>query len=215
MLTATQGFRHASIPVARDVMSGLAPAHGFVVEATDDISAITTARLASTDVLMFALTSGELPFDAAQKSAILAFLNSGGGFVGVHSATDTLYDWPEYGAIVSAYFKEHPWVQEGNVVVEDRAHPSTETLGPSFRIHEEFYTFRTNPRPVVTVLLSLDAASVGASGHYPLAWHRTVGQGRVYYNALGHFDETWRDLRFQAQLIGAIGWTRRPRTTSQ
>ena len=210
MLTTTLGFRHGSIPVAREVMAGLAsPANDFVFEATEDVSVVTAAKLASTDVLMFTLTSGELPFDAAQKSAILAFLNGGGGFIGVHSATDTLYEWAEYGAVVGAYFKEHPWVQEANVVVEDRTHPSTVALGANFRIREEFYTFRVNPRPSVNVLLSLDAASVGASGDYPLAWQRTVGKGRAYYNALGHFDETWRDARFQGQIVGAIRWVAR------
>lgn len=212
MLTATSGFRHGSIPVARQVMAGLAsPANNFVLEATEDVSLITGAKLASTDVLMFTLTTGELPFDATQKAAILSFINAGGGFIGVHSATDTLYDWPEYGAIVGAYFKEHPWVQEANVLVEDRSHPSTETLGASFRIREEFYTFRTNPRPGVQVLLSLDVASVGATGDFPLAWTRTVGSGRAYYNALGHFDETWRDARFQSQMTGAIQWVARRR----
>jgi type 1 glutamine amidotransferase len=212
MITATAGFRHSSIPVAREVMAGLAtPANNLAVETAEDMTSITAAKLASIDVMMFALTTGELPFDATQKAAILSFMNSGGGFVGVHSATDTLYNWPEYGAIVGAYFKEHPWVQEANVLVEDRSHPSTAALGASFRIREEFYTFRTNPRPVVQVLLSLDASSVGATGDFPLAWSRTVGSGRAYYNALGHFDETWRDARFQSQLTGAIQWVARRR----
>jgi type 1 glutamine amidotransferase len=210
MLTATRGFRHGSIPAAREVMAGLAAGSGeFAVTATDDVADVTGARLSATDVLMFALTSGELPFDALQKEAIVAFVNRGGGFIGVHSATDTLYDWPEYGEIVGAYFKEHPWTQEATVLVEDRDHPAAATLGASFRITEEFYTFRVNPRPRVEVLLSLDAASVAAVGDFPLAWTRSIAQGRVYYNALGHFDETWRDARFQAQLRGAIRWVAR------
>ena len=93
MLTATAGFRHDSIPTARTVVSNLAAARGeFTVTATENLDDISVARLALTDVLMFALTSGELPLDARQKSAILDFVNAGGGFVGVHSATDTLYE---------------------------------------------------------------------------------------------------------------------------
>jgi type 1 glutamine amidotransferase len=156
--------------------------------------------------LFFALTSGELPLSAEQRAAILGFVSGGGGFLGAHSATDTLYGWPEYGEMVGAYFREHPWTQQGTVVVEDASHPAAAGVGSQFSINEEFYTFRDNPRPRVQVLLRLDAASVGASGDYPLAWTRAHGRGRVYYNALGHFSSTWQDPRFQRQLRGAITW---------
>jgi type 1 glutamine amidotransferase len=207
MLTATRGFRHDSIAQAREAMGTLAAASGqFTVTTTEDVASITRASLANYDVLLVALTTGELPFDAEQKNAILDFVAGGKGFLGVHSATDTLYDWPEYGRLVGAYFQEHPWTQSGGVVVEDRNHPATAGLGSGFTINEEFYTFRDNPRPRVQVLLRLDAVSVGASGDYPLGWIQAVGAGRSYYNALGHFSETWRDARFQRQLVGAIQW---------
>jgi type 1 glutamine amidotransferase len=207
MVTATRGFRHDSIPAAIETMSGLAASTGqFTVVATEDIPLITRGALASYDVLFFALTTGELPFDPDQKSAILEFVSSGKGFLGVHSATDTLYEWPEYGQLVGAYFKEHPWTQSAGVIVEDEGHPATAGLGNRFTMNEEFYAFRDNPRPRVHVLLRLDAASVGASGDYPLAWTQMYGAGRSYYNALGHFSETWRDPRFQRQLVGAILW---------
>ena len=207
MLTATFGYRHDSIATARQVLSSLSAQSGaFTVTATENVSDVTADRLAATDVLMFAMTTGELPFDAAQKAAILAFVNNGGGFIGTHSATDTLYEWADYGRLVGAYFKEHPWVQEATVTVEDTSHPTTSGLGASFRLLEEYYTFRENPRPSVHVLLSLNAASVGATGDYPLAWTQNVGRGRSYYNALGHFSETWNDARFQNQIVNAIRW---------
>jgi type 1 glutamine amidotransferase len=210
MLTATAGFRHDSIAAARQSISALAATNGeFTVTATEDLAALSAANLASYDVLFFALTSGELPLSSAQREAIAAFVAEGKGFLGVHSAADTLYDWPEYGRIVGAYFKEHPWTGPAAVVVEDSAHPATAGLGDRFTLSEEFYTFRENPRPAVQVLLRLDAASVGATGDYPLAWAHTFGNGRVYYNALGHFPETWRDERFQRQLAGAIRWAAR------
>ena len=210
MLTATHGFRHGSIPVAITVMNDLAASSGeFLVTPTEDVGSITATRLATVDVLMFALTSGELPFTSSQRAAILSFVNGGGGFIGIHSATDTLYEWPEYGELVGAYFAAHPWTQEGTVLVEDRDHPATSAIGPSFRILEEFYVFRENPRPRVHVLLALDPASVGASGDVPLAWSQEIGKGRSYYNALGHFDDTWRTPVFQAQLRGAVRWVTR------
>jgi type 1 glutamine amidotransferase len=207
MLTATAGFRHDSIGTARQVLSSLAASSGeFTVTTTEEVASIDAAALAGHDVLFFALTSGELPFTDAQKAAILDFVQGGGGFLGAHSATDTLYQWPEYGALVGAYLKEHPWTQTATVVVETASHPATAGLGSRFDIREEFYTFQDNPRPRVQVLLSLDAASVGATGDFPLAWAQSVGSGRSYYNALGHFSETWADPRFQNQILGAIRW---------
>ena len=207
MVTATFGFHHDSITTARQVVANMATqSRAFTVTATENVGELTAERFATIDVLMFAMTTGELPLDASQKSALVAFVNNGGGFIGTHSATDTLYDWPDYGRLVGAYFKEHPWTQEATVSVEDTAHPISSGLGASFRLLEEYYTFRENPRPAVHVLLSLNAASVGANGDYPLAWTQTIGRGRSYYNALGHFSETWTDARFQNQIANAIRW---------
>ena len=208
MLTATAGFRHDSIETARQVLAGLAATSGeFTVTATEDLSTINAANLAMFDVVFFALTTGELALTDVQKTALLAFVSGGGGFMGAHSATDTLYGWSEYGQLVGAYFKAHPWTRSATVIVEDQSHPSTAALGASFSLVDEYYTFRENPRPNVQVLLRLDAASVGASGDFPLAWTQTYGNGRSYYNALGHFASTWNDTRFQQQLAGAIRWT--------
>lgn len=207
MVTATASFRHDSIETARQVMSSLAATSGeFSVTSTEQLATIDAATLSGYDVLFFALTTGELPLTDEQKTAIVSFVAAGGGFLGVHSASDTLYDWPEYGRLVGAYFREHPWTQQGTVIVEDQSHPATIGLGDRFSLLEEFYTFRDNPRPSVQVLLRLDSASVGSTGDYPLAWAQSYGRGRTYYNALGHFASTWNDARFQRQLAGAIRW---------
>ncbi|MFN8533909.1 MAG: ThuA domain-containing protein [Dehalococcoidia bacterium] len=205
VLTATAGFRHDSIPAARQAFAAL-NGQSFAVTTTEDLATISEAGLASYQVLVFCLTSGELALSAARRAALLSFVSGGGGFLGFHSATDTLYDWPEYGGMVGAYFKEHPWVQPATVIVEDGAHPATEGIGERFAIDEEFYTFRENPRPRAHVLLRLDAASVKASGDYPLAWCKPYGAGRVYYNALGHYPATWADPRFARQVAGALAW---------
>jgi type 1 glutamine amidotransferase len=207
MVTTTAGFRHDSITAARQSIPALGASTGeFTVTATEDLAAVSSANLSSYDVVFFALTSGELPLADAQKSALLGFVSGGKGFIGAHSATDTLYEWAEYGQLIGAYFREHPWTGPGVVVVENGSHPAAGGVPPSFPITEEFYTFRENPRPRAQVLLRLDAASVGASGDFPLAWAHSYGQGRVYYNALGHFAETWRDARFQQQIAAAIRW---------
>ena len=210
MVTATAGFRHDSIATARQTVAALGASSGeFDVTPTEDLSTIGRSGLAAFDVLFFAMTSGELALTADQKAAMLEFVSSGKGFLGAHSATDTLYEWADYGALVGAYFREHPWTQQASVIVVDGSHPATAGLGDRFSLVEEFYAFRENPRPPVQVLLRLDAASVGATGDYPLAWSQSYGSGRVYYNALGHFPETWRDSRFLQQIGGAIRWLAR------
>jgi type 1 glutamine amidotransferase len=210
MVTATAGYYHDSIPTAVQVLERLSAQQGdFSVNLLGSVGVLgwlNAATLAEHDVLIFANTSGELPLDEAQKQAILDFVAGGKGFVGTHSATDTFYQWAGYGELIGAYFKEHPWVQAVDVQVENGQHPANQGLGDSFRIEEEIYTFRANPRPGVDVLLRLDERSAGASGDYPLAWAKSYGTGRVYYNALGHFSATWEDSRFHSQLLGAIRW---------
>ncbi len=208
MVTATAGYHHASIDKARMVVPGLGDGALRVTLDTDmgGLAAINAHSLASYDVVLFANTSGELPLDSDQKQALLDFVSAGGGFVGTHSATDTFYTWPEYGQMVGAIFKEHPWTQDAVVHVDDQGHSSTQMLGTSFSLHEEFYTFRDNPRPHVHVLLSLDTGSVGTTGDYPLAWCSRYGSGRVFYTALGHFDTTWNDVRFQQHLLNGLLW---------
>jgi hypothetical protein len=186
-------------------MTTLALANAFAVTATEDLSRISAAGLSETDVVMFALTSGELAFSESQRAALIGAINGGKGFIGIHSATDTLREWPEYGRLVGSYVIDHPWTQQARVLVEAPSHPAAGIVD-AFSLEEEFYVFGDNPRPRVQVLLRLDAASVGAAGDYPLAWAQSFGSGRAYYNALGHFPATWRDARFQSQLIAAIRW---------
>jgi type 1 glutamine amidotransferase len=143
MVTTTAGFRHDSIATARQVMSDLAASsREFTVTATEDLSIISATGLSGYDVLFFALTSGELALDNDQRAAMLNFVSRGGGFLGAHSATDTLYGWPDYGLLIGAYFREHPWTQQATVVIEDQSHPSTAGLGDRYATTEEFYTFR-------------------------------------------------------------------------
>jgi len=210
MVTATAGFHHASVVNARKVIPALGVSSGdfttTIVAEVEDVSQFAPETLAPHDVVMFANTTGELPLTDAQKNALIQFVQAGGGFVGTHSATDTLYTWPEYGDLIGARFLTHNDPQVSSVNIEDTNHPATVGLGSRFDLFEEFYAFRENPRPRVHVLLSLDTPSAGIDGDAPLAWCSTFGQGRVYYNALGHFGETWEDVRYQQQLLGGIRW---------
>jgi type 1 glutamine amidotransferase len=213
-MTHSAGYVHDSIPTSCAVMQALAAQSGqFEVVCSEDLSLITADSLQDFDVLYF-FTSGELELSDRQKADLLDFVRSGKGFGGVHSATDTLYTWPEYGDMIGAYFNGHPWAQEVSINIEDPDDPIVRTLAPSFRIVDEIYQFRNFSRDQVRVLMSLDITSVDLTapevarddGDFPLAWRRNYGQGRVFYTALGHFSETWLDERFQTMLMNALTW---------
>ena len=213
-VTHSAGFVHGSLPTSCAVMRDIGARSGeFEVTCTEDVSLISADSLRDFDVLFF-FTSGELPLSDQQKADMLAFVRNGKGFGGAHSATDTLYDWPEYGEMIGAYFNGHPWTQEVSIHVEDPDDPIVGSLAPSFRIADEIYQFRNFSRENVHVLLSLDIGSVNLAaegvarddGDFALAWRRNYGWGRVFYTALGHPDETWLDPRFQTILLNALRW---------
>ena len=213
-LTQSAAFAHAVLGHSEEVLGRIGAESGsFDVTVSHDASTLTADTLDRYDAVIF-YTTGELPMTAAQKTALLAFVRGGGGFVGVHSATDTFYDWPEYLALLGGYFDGHPWRQEVTVRVEDQTHLSTRHLGASFRIDDEIYQFRSWSRAAVDVLLSLDVTSVdlAAAGitrtdqDFALAWTRRIGAGRVFYTALGHRPEVWDDARFQRHLLEGIRW---------
>ena len=177
------------------------------------VTAISDRSLQAFDVVSF-YTTGELPLDDRQKDALIAFVRGGKGFVGIHSATDTFYKWPAYGEMVGGYFDGQPWHQAVKVRVEDPKHPATSHLPDGFTISDEIYQFRSWSRDRVHVLLSLDPGSVDLTKEgvqrtdrdFALAWTREEGKGRVFYTALGHEADVWRDPGFRQHLAGGIRW---------
>jgi type 1 glutamine amidotransferase len=154
--------------------------------------------------VLFLLTTGELPLSDARKRDLLAFVRDGGALIGFHSATDTFHHWPAYIAMIGAEFRHHPLAGVGEVIVDDRGDPATRLLPARFQIHEEFYEFASDPRPRTHVLARLDTGPGGPDR--PLVWCRREGRGRVFYDALGHFGQTWRDSRQLDIARGGIEW---------
>ncbi len=216
-LTHSAGFKHEVLPLSKQIMTDLGERSGlFVITATDDCSLLNREQLKKFDAVVF-YTTGELPISDEQKIAFLDFIKSGKGFVGIHSATDTFYKWPEYGELVGGYFDGHPWHQDVTVKVEDSHHPATRHLEKSFKIKDEIYQMKNFSRGRVNVLMSLDTTSVDLTlptvhrtdKDFALAWYREYGKGRAFYTALGHRPEVWQDERFQKHLIGALRWVTR------
>jgi uncharacterized protein len=213
-VTHSAGYRHDVLPLSGQVVRELARSSGaFEVTVTDDAGPVSRDGLQGYDAVFF-YTSGELPLSDAQKQALLDFVKSGRGFAAAHSGTDTFYQWPAYGEMLGGYFDGHPWHQEVTVRVEDAQHPATRHLPGQFTITDEIYQFRDWSRDRVHVLLTLDPASVDLSAEgvrrtdrdFALAWTRRYGEGRVFYTALGHRPEVWRDERFRLHLLGGLLW---------
>jgi uncharacterized protein (TIGR03437 family) len=213
-VTATYGFRHDSIETSIQVMQDLAAASGvFAIDNTEDVSLINADNLRNYDAVYF-FTSGELPLSDQQKADLLDFIRSGKGFGGSHSATDTLYTWPEYGDMIGGIFDGHPWTQEASEDVEDPENPIVGHMAPSFRTLEEYYQFRNFSRDNVRVLLTLNTSTVDLTadgvnrtdGDFASAWIRRYGQGRVFYSAFGHFNESFTQPMFRTMLMQALLW---------
>lgn len=187
LFSRTNGFRHDSIEAARAAIGAIAAMHGASMDHTED-PAVLTAALSHTDVVVFLMTTGDV-LDADQEAQFEHFIRGGGGFVGVHSAADTEYDWPFYGELNGAWFEDHPAVQPATVIVEAGDDPRVSFLPRRWERTDEWYNFRANPRGEVTVLLRLDESTYtgGTMGaDHPIAWSRSIDAGRAFYTGFGH-----------------------------
>lgn len=206
VFSKTTGFRHASIGDGIIALRQLASEHHASLDASEDAAVFTTANLARYQVVVFLSTTGTI-LDAGQKAAFVSYIHAGGGYVGIHSASDTEHQWPWYGQLVGAFFKSHPQIAPATVHVEDRCHPSTSMLPSAWSRTDEWYNFATNPRLQVHVLLTVDESSYrgGSMGRdHPIAWYHSFEGGRAWYTAMGHTSASFSESLFLAHLWGGI-----------
>jgi type 1 glutamine amidotransferase len=215
--TYSAGYRHEVIPLSKGILTQLGRDSGaFEVTATEDPSEFSTESLKRYAAVMF-YTTGELQMSGAEKTALLDFVRSGGGFLGVHSATDTFYTWPDYLDLIGGYFNGHPWHQAVTIEVVDPSDPLVTFLGNLLQFEDEIYQISDFDYRRSHVLLRLDQRSVDLSKPgvhqrfygWPLAWTRSYGEGRVFYTALGHEASVWQDARYQRILSNGILWSMR------
>jgi type 1 glutamine amidotransferase len=210
VFSKTTGFRHDSIPVAIATIRRLGDEHRFGVEQTEDERRFTDRNLERYDAVVFLSTTGEPLARPSHRGAFQRYIRRGGGFVGVHAASDSFARWPWYVGLVGARFRRHaPGTSVADVVVEDRRTPATRGLPRVWRRVDEWYAFRSNPRGRVHVLATLDertydpdGAAMGAD--HPIAWCHRYDGGRSVYTAMGHTSASYREPLFVAHLLGAI-----------
>ena len=205
VFTKTKGFRHASIEKGVEAMVKLAAENGFNLDHSEDANVFTVDNLQKYDVLVFLNTSGDI-LEESQQGAMENFIRSGGGFVGIHSATDTEYEWPWYEKLVGAYFESHPKVQQANLTVLERNHLATKMLGAKWIRTDEWYNFK-HINPDIKVLINLEESSYkgGKNGeHHPFAWYHEYDGGRSFYTLGGHTEESFSEPLFMQHLLGGL-----------
>jgi type 1 glutamine amidotransferase len=207
VFSKTTGFRHDSIPAGIAAIQQLGQQNNFAVDATEDDTRFTDANLAQYAAVIFLSATGDPVGTQAEKDAFQRYIQHGGGFVGIHAASDSGTSWPWYGQLVGTYFKQHPAQQNARIVVEDPNHPSTQGLPTQFTRFDEWYDFQTNPRPNVHVLTTVDESSYsgGTMGaDHPTTWCHTFDGGRSWYTALGHTTQSFSEANFLRLLLGGI-----------
>jgi len=207
VFSRTLGYRHASIPAGIAAIERLGAMNSFAVEATEDPTAFNDANLARFAVVVFLSTTGPV-LDSAQQAAFQRYIGAGHGFVGVHSATDTEYDWPWYHELVGATFLSHPAIQTASVILVDTAQSSTRGLPQPWTREDEWYNFTAQPTGV-TLLVRVDEASyqggvMGAT--HPISWQHTFDGGRGWYTAMGHTSCAFSETAYLVHLLGGIEW---------
>ena len=226
VFSKTGGFRHDSIPQGITAIRELGVANDFTVTATEDAAAFTDANLANFDVVVFLSTTGEV-LDDTQQAAFERFIQAGGGYAGIHAASDTEYSWPWYGELVGGYFRTHPpGTPTATVDIEDADEPSTTGLPASWTRVDEWYNFQHPTTPAVNgsstiadfsprarhvkVLATVDESTYGeedgntADDDHPVAWCSRFDGGISWYTAMGHTQASFADADFRAHLLGGL-----------
>lgn len=218
LFTKTADFRHKSIEVGVVAMKAMAEEKGFTIVHTEDTDLFAGDKLKEFDALIFMNSSGNV-FNEAEEAALMDYIHSGGGFVGIHLAGGTEMKktiWPWFMGLVGGRFTHHPKRQDATMVIEDREDSSTRHLQPRWRTFGEWYNFE-HISPDIHVLISLDETTYDLGGKpgmgdfHPLAWHHEYEGGRSFYTGLGHTKESYSDPDFLEHVYGGILYAmRRP-----
>ncbi|PCE64439.1 ThuA domain-containing protein [Sediminicola luteus] len=207
IFSKTAGFRHESIETGVKALRELCSQNGIEVTHTEDARWFTKKRLKKFDAVLFLSTSGDV-FNKKRQRAFKRFIHGGGGFIGIHAASTTEYDWPWYGQLLGAYFDGHPEAQDAVVRVTDPSHLATTHLPKKWKRFDEWYNFRWIDKSFHT-LLTVDESTYTGGKHqnnHPIAWCKEFNGSKVFYTALGHTKESYTEKQFLKHLLGGIKW---------
>ena len=214
VFSKTAGFRHDSIPDGIAMVQQIAQDNGYTVTASEDSSLFTTANLANYSTIVFMNTTGDV-FTDAQKATFKSYIENGGGYVGTHAAADTEHGWDWYTDTVlggGEFIHHGDGIPRATVVIEDITHALVNHIGAQWILNDEWYFWKSNPRESehVEVLGNLDRSSYTSNypvDDHPVIYTNTVGEGRIFYTAIGHVKENFADPKMVEMIRKAIEWT--------
>ncbi len=198
-------------------MEALAKRHQFRLDRHQDAMPLNDEQLARYDVIILVNTTGDI-FSEAEQAAFERFIQAGKGFVGIHAASDTEYDWPWYNRLVGRMFVIHPVIQTAMLEVQKADFPGLARWPKRLLWTDEWYEFTDEKTPGLQYLLTVDestfdpkadwgrAKGVGMGDFHPIAWYHTFDGGRSFYTALGHMDEVYEEPLFLEHVYGGIYW---------
>jgi uncharacterized protein len=219
LFSRTMGWHHESIKDGVDAIRELGAKHNFNVEWEENPAWFTDEKLKNYQAIIFLNTTGDI-FNADQQKAMENFIKAGKGFVGIHSASDTEYDWDWYTKLVGRMFVIHPKVQTGYLQLLNKKFPGMDKFSDYHMHTDEWYQFSDEKQKgTLNYILSLDETTIdpkadwGARGKgegmgkfHPIAWYQNYDGGRSFYTALGHLPSTYKDEAFLKHLYGGIWW---------
>lgn len=215
VFSKTDGFRHDSIEDGKSMLESIGAGNNWQVDLTENANDFSASNLAQYRVIVWLSTTGNV-LNESQQQAFEDYLESGGGYVGIHAAADceTPDQWGSqwYRDVVGAQFRSHPNQQTATIEIEDGNHPATAHLNNTWEKFDEWYNYGRNPRDEgVNVLMTLDESSYnpgdGAMGNdHPISWNQDVELGRVFYTGLGHTEASYSNSDFRKHVEGGIIW---------
>ena len=202
----TADFHHSSIPNGIAAIKKLGDENGFDVDSTTNADYFNEDSLKKYSAVIFLSTTGDV-LTYNQQVAFERFIQSGGGFMGIHAATDTEYDWGWYGRLVGAYFNGHPEQQDAKFIIKDKTHAATSFFQDTlWQRKDELYNFK-KINPDIHVLVTIDESSYkgGTNGAFhPMAWYHEYDGGRAFYTELGHTEASYTEPNYLKHILGGI-----------
>jgi len=217
LVTTTRGWHHESVHAGVLAIQQLGVRNSFDVVLMEDPGSITDKNLEQFKVIIFLNTTGDI-FDSTQQKVMERYIQSGKGFVGIHSASDTEYDWPWYNKLVGRMFHIHPAIQTAKVKILDPNFPGLQGFTNDRLWTDEWYEFGPEKTPDLQYVLSIDETSynpkvewgpkkgIGMGKLHPVAWYHNYDGGRSFYTALGHLPSVYGDAAFLNHLYAGILW---------
>lgn len=211
VFSKTNGWKHSSIPFANEAILKLGLENNFKVDTTKDASFFTDYSLKKYHAVVFNNTTRNV-LNAEQQAAFERYIQAGGGYVGIHSAADTEYEWPWYSQLMGAHFSSHPHnsnIRKATVNVTDKSHISTQHLPDQWERTDEWYNYRSFYSGL-KVLAYLDESTYegGTNGsNHAIAWYHEFDGGRAFYTGGGHQDSSYYEPLFLKHLLGGLKYS--------